>query len=114
MARPTKPPHEKRTERLPYARLTVTERLAVETAANAAGLSVSEYARRAVLGLRIEAAPPVAGVPVGLLSELARIGNNLNQIARRTNVSGAVPVYLPDVIEQLTATLDRLAGEGGE
>ncbi|OJU68045.1 MAG: hypothetical protein BGO05_16585 [Rhizobiales bacterium 63-7] len=114
MARPTKSPADKRTERLPYARLTVAERVTVEAMANAAGLSVSEFARRAVLGQRI--APPKArgGVPVGLLSDLARIGNNLNQIARRANASGNVPAHLPEVLDLLRDRLDRLAGEVDE
>jgi len=115
MARPTKSPDEKRTERLPYARLTVSERVMVEAMANAAGLSVSDFARRAVLGQRI--APPTTrkgGIPVGLLSDLARIGNNLNQIARRANASGNMPAHLPDLIDQLRDTMDRLAGEADE
>lgn len=114
MARPTKTPDDKRTERLPYARLTMAERVQVEAMANAAGLTVSDFARRAVLGQRVTAPRSRGGLPVGLLSDLARIGNNLNQIARRANASGNPPAHLSHVLDQLRDTLDRLAREVDE
>lgn len=118
MARPTKSPDEKRTERLPYARLTLSERVEVEAMAARAGLSVSDFARRAVLGQKITAPPrkpaPEQRAGGAYLTELGRIGINLNQIARRANASGNVPAHLSHTLEALTDLIDRIAGEVSE
>lgn len=116
MARPTKSPDEKRTERLPYARLTVAERVTVEGMAAQAGLSVSDFARRAVLGQKLDPKPRRRPAPIeraggAYLTELGRIGINLNQIARRANASGNIPDHLTDTLDALTELIDAIAGE---
>lgn len=78
--RPKLAPDERRDERLSGLRLTVAERVFVEEQAAAAGLGVSEYARRRLLGHTVAPARTVADDR--LLMELNAIGNLLNQIAR--------------------------------
>lgn len=51
--------------------------------AHYAGLTVSEYIRRAALKIVIK--PPRASVPREAMAELNRIGININQIARALN-----------------------------
>ena len=102
---------EKRTKEIKI-RLTETEHQRLLDRCDRTHLA--EWLRHLGLGEHTSRKRRVPSVAPELLRQVSGIGNNLNQIARRTNVSGAVPVYLPDVIEQLTATLDRLAGEGGE
>eukprot|EP00752_Nemacystus_decipiens_P015808 g14118.t1 len=82
MARPIKQPHEKRSEVL-RARVTFAEKMHVEEQASAAGIDPSEYVRRRALGFMVSPAPRRADA--ALVSELNRIGVNLNQIARNLN-----------------------------
>lgn len=65
-------------------RLTGAEQAAWQAKAEAAGLSVSELIRRAVVRVRTWTAAN-AEVERQRNRELARIGNNLNQIARWAN-----------------------------
>lgn len=75
-------------------RLSVDERAAVEAAAEKAGLTVSSYARQAMLGApapRQVRRPPVERRELArLLGELGKIGGNLNQLARTANTGTLV------------------------
>lgn len=79
-------------------RLTPDERATLDREASAAGLSVSEFARRRMLSGRSSrqkptaraamapaAAPAYVAMSPPLFAELSRIGNNLNQLARAFN-----------------------------
>lgn len=82
---------EARTE-IVHMRLTVSERLRVEQRAAAAGLTVSAWSARAVTGAEVTVAvTPTAPLPPGLIAELKRIGNNINQIAAALNTGRQVP-----------------------
>ena len=65
--------------------LTVAEKARVRREASAGGLSISEYARRRMLGRRV-----VPRVDADAERQLRRIGVNLNQLARVANTSGQV------------------------
>lgn len=68
MARPRKDEHEKRQAHLPPVRLTEAELITIGDQARAAGLSLSDFARRRLLGESVTPRPSVADAR--LLSEL--------------------------------------------
>lgn len=96
IGRPKLAPEEKREAQLPPVRLTVAELNAVEEQAALAGCSVTEFTRRAVLGLRVQPRQSVADDR--LLMELNRVGNLLNQIARSLHADRPERVDLGEVI----------------
>ncbi|BCY28365.1 MobC family plasmid mobilization relaxosome protein [Flavobacterium okayamense] len=65
-------------------RLTAEEQVFVENQANSYGISVVEYVRKRALNKQL---PKHALSPINreLLIELSRIGNNVNQLAKRNN-----------------------------
>lgn len=63
-------------------RVTPEEKTAVEGKAISAGVSVSDYIRHALAGSRLRQTPEEKE----RLRQLARIGNNLNQLARWANI----------------------------
>lgn len=74
-------------------RLTEAEKAALQDAARQVGMSVSELVRARALGRRVmrdheEAAGRYQAMEPKLFAHLARIGNNLNQIARAFNAVG--------------------------
>ena len=46
------------------------------------------------------------------LADLNRIGVNLNQLARRANASGKIPLHLADVLAEVRAAVERIAERG--
>ena len=107
MARPPKPPDERRDERLPAPRVTAAELGLVEAQAAAAGLGLAEYVRRRVLGEHV--APARALADDRLLLELNRVGVNLNQIARALNSDRPEHGDLAATLAELRAVLARAA-----
>lgn len=87
-------------------RLTPGERDGIQANAQATGISLSEFLRRAALKRRL---PPLAVPEVNrrTYEELARIGNNLNQLVRAVHgraircVDGDLLGQLGDVVRQL-------------
>jgi hypothetical protein len=79
----------------------------IQQMAHYAGLTVSEYIRRAALKIIIK--PPRTSVPREAMAELNRIGININQIARALNRGRACPYYIEDTFLKLNATMDLLA-----
>ena len=92
MPRPKKDTDDRRSEALAF-RLTPAERLRVEHAAIAAGLSASEYARELTLKGRVVMEQRLALDPA-VFDQLRRIGVNLNQLARVANQSKHAPPEL--------------------
>jgi len=101
-------------DRIRSLRLTAGEDAMIRAKAHVTGLTFSAYLRRVGLGKRVRARP--GQVDDDALYHLARIGNNLNQIARAMNTArkGArQPVAqerLEEVLEKLHVLLDRLCG----
>ena len=83
MARPRKQDREKRNEVARF-RVTLAEREYIRAQAQAAGLLEAEYLRRRALGYAVPPARPGRSDPA-LVSELNRIGVNVNQLARATH-----------------------------
>ena len=91
-------PH--RVERV-TVRLTGEERRLLERRAGECGRTVSAYLRETALGAVPRRSAGAAGRETRW--HLARIGNNLNQLAYRANASGRV-----DAVETLRAVLAKL------
>jgi hypothetical protein len=93
-------------------RLTAGERAVVRARAHAAGLTVSEFLRRAALGKRVRARP--GQVRRDAVYQLSKVGNNLNQLARAANTAGQVRAeeLLEEALGELRAVLAELTGEG--
>lgn len=66
------------------ARVTEEDRLAFEAKAKDQGIPMSILIRSAVLGLNLPP-PPIPKIHADTYLELARVGNNLNQIAHQLN-----------------------------
>ncbi len=96
----TKP---KRTSFLPRTRCTETERLAVEKKAAQSGLSLSEYQRRAILDCVVIEQKSILESKV--VRELSAIGNNLNQLVRKTHIHDETD---SQKMRDLLATIDRI------
>lgn len=105
--RPIKLEHEKRSEQV-KTRFTIAEIDHLRANANRAGLTLADYVRRCSLQMRI--LEKAGGPTPQVLSELSRIGNNLNQIARALNTHRQpVPPEVNAAIAQLDQTLDQVA-----
>lgn len=86
MARPKKALSELQSENV-TAYFTKGERKIIEAKAKRAGLSISEFCRKAALAKHVK---EVDKITPRMLSELKRVGVNLNQIAARINSQGNV------------------------
>lgn len=106
--RPKKAPEEQRSERLSGIRVTGAERAFLEAQAEAAGLPVAEYCRRAILGHRID--PRRTAIEDKALYELNRAGVNLHQISRALNFGQSLPPDFAEVLDDLKAAIATLAG----
>ena len=120
----TEPPAPKSTgrKRLPEGtartasvifRLTEAERAAVQARAEAAGLPLRDYARAVLLNAPLPPARTVAQrQKADLITQLVRIGNNLNQIARALNTGSANARDLSK-LDKLLLQIDDLLKEQG-
>lgn len=104
--RPRKHPNEQRSVQNKQ-RYTQAEVDYIGLMAERAGLTVSDFIRRAALRISIQ--PPRPSEEREALRELSRIGVNLNQIARALNRGRETPPYIEDAILKLTHTLDKVA-----
>lgn len=100
---------QNRTKRLPDVRVTMDELSAMKSKADEAGLSFSDYARRALLSgvIVVRNERDIAE----FIGALGAIGNNLNQIARGVNIHGNLSPenneHLSYVLPALSALIDR-------
>ena len=78
--------------------------------AEAVGLEKSEYVRRLVAGAEVRAATVIPPVNRSTYAELARVGNNLNQLAKAANAAGA-PAALAENLQALRTVVQRLQCE---
>jgi len=106
--RPKKPPEERRTKSLGVS-LSPKEKQELEERAEAHGLSQSEYMRRRAFGRYIQ-----PKTDQKTRAELRRIGNNLNQVARRANRGelAEVKAKAKAVLSALREALSELKQKG--
>lgn len=107
MGRPRKDEHEQRSDRT-SVRFTTAEKAFVEEQAARAGMVPADFIRRRALGQPVQASPRRADA--SMLSELHRIGVNVNQLARATHMERdfvrhweAIEGELRDVLEKVAA-----------
>ncbi len=105
MARPVKQPDEQRSETV-RARVTVAEKVFVEDQAERAGLDVTTYIRRRVLGFEVTGHGRRTDPKV--ITELNSIGNNLNQIARNINSGRQLRTDADMALSKLMAVLEKV------
>ena len=111
MARPVKEQHEKRDQRF-NLRFTLAEIEHVRSQALAAGLEPHEYLRRRALGHAVPPAPSRSSNPA-LVSELNRIGVNVNQLARATHRGSDFTRHWMHIAGELRTALAKvMAGHG--
>ena len=106
MARPTKTDAEKRNQQT-NERWTLAELLYVDQQAKMAGLSRADFIRFSALEKKIVAPPRQADAQ--LLSELNRIGVNVNQLARDYNSDREFTNDWRMVRDRLLDILDKVA-----
>ena len=107
MARPKKEKQLTRTHHI-NLRLTETQYEIISEASKQAGLSLSEYVRAQLSKGKVVAKYEiVADVPElkKLIAEFGRIGNNLNQIARRFNLGGIHSQEMQKAVRQCIAEI---------
>ena len=110
MARPTKDTAAKRTERF-NLRLTPAELVHVQSQATHAGIGAHDYARRRVLGHKVP--PARSQIDASLLTELNRIGVNLNQLTHAVNSGIVIEREAALVLAQVQAIIERIGGANG-
>lgn len=114
MGRPVKQEHENRDEVM-QTRVTHHEHQIVRAIAEDAGLSVSEYIRRRACGYVVPTGAARRSVDPALVSELNRIGVNLNQITRNLNSGRPLRLHAKEVLSELEAVLKTVvSGEDFE
>lgn len=106
MARPRKHETARQTHWL-SARVTADEKARIAARAAQAGLGESEYVRRMALNGKIDIRRE-SGPGVAVVSELRRIGNNINQQTILAHVSGEIPPELKRLWAKLETLLDRI------
>lgn len=104
--------NDNRAAKLPPIRVTVAEQLTIKDKAQRAGLTLSEYTRRACLSGVVVARNAAAEQETKRIAfALAAIGNNLNQIARAANIHGGLDRDRAEQLgEVLGAVSDLLEG----
>ena len=106
MARPKKTGNEQRTE-VAKCTLTAEEFLSIRMNAAAAGLSVAEFLRRRAFSLTVT--PPASRADAQLLSELNRIGVNVNQLAFAFNADREFKGDWQALRDELARVLEKVA-----
>lgn len=97
----------RRTAVLPAARMTPEELEAVREKARAAGLTLSEYQRRACLSGRVVVRD--TSVDVDAVRQLLAVGRNLNQLTKSGHINKTVDeAALRRTLARIEETVDRL------
>jgi hypothetical protein len=101
-------------------RLSAEERAIVEAAADVAGLTISSYARQAMLGgpapRAVSRKPADRRELARILGQLGHIGGNLNQLAKDKNTGlvvhdGEIAAAAQAVVEMRNAILKAMGHE---
>ena len=100
MLRKKQPKKAIRSQVLPPVRVNENERNAIKSKAQEAGLSVSEYQRRALLDCMIVTRDNV--IDFKAVRQLSAIGNNLNQLTRKAHIHDEIDrEHLNDILSTI-------------
>jgi hypothetical protein len=105
MARPKKDPKETRPYRVMF-RLTAAEMKRLQRYAKAVGMEPNEYAREKTVRGEVRVRE-VRELPFAVVHELGRIGVNMNQLARRWNMTGE---HEPEEVTAAFQHMDEVLG----
>ena len=106
MARRLKTDEGERRTATVTVQMTPSERAELNERAATAGVMMSDYARAALFGYRLNAKDPLKERAI---YELSAIGNNLNQIARRANMTEELdPEELRNALRLWREVVERL------
>ena len=108
--RPVKQNEEKRCIQI-NIRVTIAENDYYAQQAAKAGISISEYLRRAGLNMIIAVPRPIADAH--LIREINAIGVNINQIARSSNRGQDEREFWRALAEKVANTMDELVQKNG-
>jgi hypothetical protein len=106
MARPKKEAPDTRPHVLSF-RASDEERATIFARAAQVGVPYSDYARCMSLSGRINTVQAPARLSIEAITELNRIGVNLNQLTRIANATGEMPARLPSTLDRINALLDE-------
>ena len=104
-----RPPSAKKRDKKINLYVTGLEELAIKKRAERAGLNLSDYCRQLVL--TGQAQVRLTPEENATLNEMAKLGNNLNQIAHRANADGirSVAFDASKLLQQLSQLLNKPA-----
>lgn len=88
-------------------RLSEKERKFLEEQADAGGMKIEPYIRELIMGNEVKSRPKEEWAEV--VRQVAAVGNNINQIARNTNIGMEVTVdILKEVLEMQKQIWERI------
>lgn len=105
MPRPKKDPQEKRSEVARF-RLTLAEKAHLREQVHASGLTEAEFLRRRALGIPVRVTATRSDP--ALVSELNRVGVNVNQLARATHRGADFTAYWREIGQCLQVIMDKV------
>ncbi|MGD9693612.1 MAG: plasmid mobilization relaxosome protein MobC [Phycisphaerales bacterium] len=111
MARPRKQEHERRTASI-RADLTEAEKAYIQEQAAKAGLSGAEYTRRRLLGFAVTSPAAARRADPALVTELNRIGVNVNQLARAVHTDRDFARFWREIGQELREVLEKVVKAG--
>jgi hypothetical protein len=102
-----RPPSAQRRDKKINLYVTGLEELAIKKRAERAGLNLSDYCRQIVLSGQAQVRLTPAENEV--LNQVAKLGNNLNQIAHKANADGirSVAFEASRLLQQLSQLLNK-------
>lgn len=114
MARPKLQDDERMSE-VVRLRMTTAELNHVRTQADAAGTSVSDFLRKRAMGYVVPSSGSSRRVDPALITEINRVGVNVNQLALATHTGRDFVRYWQEIGREVEQVLDRvLEQQAGE
>ncbi|RZK45111.1 MAG: MobC family plasmid mobilization relaxosome protein [Hymenobacter sp.] len=104
-----RPPSAQKRDQQMTVLLTKLEKLAIQKRAEKAGLNLSDYGRQMVLTGKAQVR--LSPEENATLNQVARLGNNLNQIAHKAHADGirSIALEAQRLLQHLSQLLDKPA-----
>ena len=109
--RPGRPAKAVRKSETLMVRVTLPELMAIREKARLAGVTTSEWFRRAAREAQV--VPRLSPEEMGYLRSLSGLANNLNQLTKLAHTSGllGISVACRRLLEETGSLMDKLAGD---